>query len=77
MVYLIFSVVFIFSYPFWMISGCYIMDHLDRWIDNAGEALSPARLEVSSDKKLSWSDSPEFYAAQCEVEDYLLEKGRC
>ena len=24
-----------------------------------------------------WDNSPEFYAAQCEVEDYLREKTKC
>lgn len=24
-------------------------------------------------KKVAWNDSPEFYAAQCEVDDYLAE----
>lgn len=27
--------------------------------------------------KKSWDNSPDFYAAQCEVDDYLREKTKC
>lgn len=77
MTYIAFGVAFILSYPVWMICGCYIMDHLDYWIDNAGRFLSPSRPLISADKKVSWLDSPEFYAAQCEVEDYIRERTKC
>jgi len=71
MIYFLFPAGMILSYPIFVVTGSYIMDHLDGWIDNVGRLLSPPK-----EKLLSYVESPEFYAAECEVEDYLRERAK-
>lgn len=79
-------VVFTFSlfitYPIWglVLKMLFRIDAFDqpKHIENPFGAVTRDSYGtmVLPDKK-SWDNSPEFYAAQCEVDDYIMDKTKC
>lgn len=45
--------------------------------DRSNREVQKLRYVPTEPIKKSWDNSPEFYAAQCEVEDYLRERTKC
>lgn len=70
-----FTVTFLITYPIWSIFFDEAVLYRPKHVENPFGAVTRDSYGtmVLPDKK-SWNESPEFYAAQCEVDDYLREK---